>query len=199
MNYEINTRGVTLESIGTASGGVVDVKIKGFWSGSTITLYVQRGFGGKALWNVSVSVSSGGRDTKEVTTDAEAYTYFAEALIAATELAKAYEASTDVLESFYQKRAAKDRAEFEAERALQAAKVEADTPMGEEKAKQLVARMVSGEIQLVTVFARGNDRPSPLSCTIRAKAKLYFCGGIIARAEAIRMLAGASARTHVAH
>jgi len=199
MNYEIKMNGQSLESIGRRGSGSVDMKIKGFWSGSTITLYVQRDFGVQADWKVSVSVSSGGRDTKEVATDSEAYTYFAEALIAATELAKAYEASTDVLESFHQEQRAVDRAEFEAERAAEAAKVEADAPMGEEKAKQLVARMVSGEIQLVTVFARGQDAPRPLSCTIRAKAKLYFCGGIIARAEAIRMLAGASARTHVAH
>jgi hypothetical protein len=199
MNFEMIAREQTLESIGRRGAGSVDFKVKGFWSSSIITVYIQRDSYETVRWNAKISPSSGGRDTKEVESDAEAYQYFAEALAAAVDLARQYDQASDQLEEFYQLQRIDDRAEYSAYLAAEAAKVEADAPLGEEKAKRLIARMVSGEVQLLTVFARGQDAPRPLNCTIRAKAKLYFCGGIIAKAEAIRMLANSSARTHVAH
>lgn len=199
MNY--TSTFTSVEDLDPSGYSSIDFKVKGYWSSSPITLYVRRNIF-KAVedvgtWSVDISHSSGGRDSKEVATDAEAVRYFAEAMIAAADLADMIMSNADVLEQRYQDYRAKQKAEFEAERAAVEAKKEADVPLGEVKATALVARMVAGEISQVACYARGSDRPSPLTCTIRMKAKLYFNGGIIAKKDAIAMLTNASARTHV--
>jgi hypothetical protein len=196
MNYETNADQVTLEQVGRNGNGSINFKIKGFWSGSSITMYIQRGFGG-ADWRVSISPSSGGRDTKEVASDTEAYVYFAEALLGATEIAKHFEASAESLEAFYQDQRAIERAEYEAKRAQEAVRIQADYELGAESAGLFVDMLLLGEASLVRVFDRGQERDKVLLCVRQIKRKLYLSGSLISRADAVKMLAAASHRSYV--
>ena len=192
MNYAVSG---DIASAGSTGDYVTfNIKVKGYWSDSSITVYARRGYSSTDLsvWDTQITHSSGGRDTKEVASDAEASRYFAEALVAAADLAGDLMANVESIEANYQAYRAKLRAEFEAERVAEQAKKDADVPLGAAAAEDLIQRMVAGGISQVAVYARGVDRPRPLTCTIRAKAKLYFCGGVIAKKDAIAMLTDAS-------
>lgn len=194
MNYQSTF--TSLEELGATGYQSIRFKVKGYWSSDSITIYLQRSYNlDNADWTATISHSSGGRDNIEVTTDAEAVRYFAEAMVAAADLADMLMANTDVLEANFQAYRAERNAEIAAEKAVAQAKIDADAELGLERAQEIVDGLTNGKYQLVSVLARGQDRPRPLSCTIRAKAKLYLSGSIIAKKDAILLLAGSSART----
>ena len=92
----------TLESIAERGSESIQVHAHGFWS-DCITIYVrhewnfQVGAGVSFKWAYQVSHSSGGRDSAEVADDLEAEGYFAQALLAAIEVAKQIRAQEPAL------------------------------------------------------------------------------------------------------
>lgn len=187
-----------LESIGRNGMGSIRCKVTGFWSGDSITLYINRRFSTKAEahWDITVSNSSGGRDTKEVESDMVAYKNYATALSAMCDLGTVLQMNTDKMEAAYQVRREEDRIEREAEKAAQAAAVEADKPMGEVLATILVEEMaLTGAY--AHAFNRAEDRAFLVECVRREKTKYYFGGSIMAKKALIAKLAGMSTRSRI--
>lgn len=187
-----------LESIGRNGMGSIRCKVTGFWSGDSITLYINRRFGTKddSQWDITVSNSSGGRDTKEVESDMVAYKNYAAALSAMCDLGTVLQMNTDKMEAAYQVRREEDRIEREAQKAAQAAAVEADKPMGEVLATILVEEMaLTGAY--AHAFNRAEDRAFLVECVRREKTKYYFGGSIMAKKALIAKLAGMSTRSRI--
>lgn len=188
-----------LEDIGRNGYGSINCKIKGYWSSNPITLYINReGWNAtNPQWKVTMSHSSGGRDPKEVESDMEAAINFADAMrelaIIGRDLILTY---GDTLESFYQQQRETRRAEFEAEKAAFAAKVEADPAMGVLVASDIVAQMAAGRMPSnVSYYKRGSDvQAVTVSVLIREKTKFYVDGKVAAKMAVIEMLAALSAR-----
>lgn len=148
MTASYTIKPFSVDQIGAHGGGSISCKILGFWSSDPITLYIdRRGYfpsdAGKPLWYIKLSHSSGGREPKEVECDMDAAINFADAMRAMAKLGKEIlELYGTALEAAYQKRAAEDKAKFEAERAELNAKFEADTPIGIRAAGKIIEEMV---------------------------------------------------------
>jgi len=99
VNGKANTPSVSLENIGISGFHMIPIKVKGFWCSDSIRVTVRRYR--KQHWNVSISHSSGGRDTKEVESDIEAAENFAEGLMFAVSIAKNIESTLSELEKVY--------------------------------------------------------------------------------------------------
>jgi hypothetical protein len=100
------------------------------------------------------------------------------------------------LEFSYQLRRDELRAEREAEKAAEQAKIDADVAMGEVGAAMLVEEMsLTGAY--AHVYRRGQDYPSLVECVRREKTKYYFGGSIIAKKALITKLAEFSARSRI--
>lgn len=193
-NYQINP--YDLEEIGRAGGGRITAKIYGYWSSDPITVYITRqGYGANTGWNVTMSHSSGGRDTKEVASDMAAAINFAGAMhelaIRGRDLISTY---TDTLESFYQQEREVIKAEIEAEKAALAAKVESDPAMGVEGATVIIERMVQGGLPVVSFYRRGSERAVTVSVSRRKNTKFYVGGQVTAKKAVIQTLAELSTR-----
>lgn len=187
-----------LVNIGRNGMGSVRCKVTGFWSGDSITLYINRRFSTKAEanWDISVSNSSGGRDTKEVESDLVAYKNYAAALSAMCDLGTVLQMNTDKMEAAYQVRCEEDRIEREAQKAAEQALFDADVPMGEVRAAILVEEMaLTGAY--AHVYARGMDYPYLIECVRREKTKYYFGGSIMAKKALVAKLATMSARSRI--
>jgi len=186
------------ERIGRNGMGSINVKVTGFWSGSSLTLYVNRRFSTKDdnEWTFSVSTSSGGRDTKEVEDDMVAYKNYSAALAALCDLGTVLKMNDDKLEAAFQAQRAVDRAEREAEKAAHAAAIEADEAMGEVRAAILVEEMaLTGAY--AHAFNRAEDRAFLVEVARREKTKYYFGGSIMAKKALIAKLATMSTRTGI--
>lgn len=183
-----------IDRIGRNGMGSVRCKVTGFWSGDSITLYINRNFGSD--WKITVSNSSGGRDTKEVESDLVAYKNYAAALSAMCDLGTVMEMNVDKFEAAYQVRREEDRKEREAQKAAEQAAIEADTPLGPVGAAILVEEMaLTGAY--AHAYARGNDYPYLIECVRREKTKYYFGGSIMAKKALIAKLAEMSARSRI--
>lgn len=156
----------TLESIAERGSESIQVHAHGFWS-DCITIYVrhewnfQVGAGVSFKWAYQVSHSSGGRDSAEVADDLEAEGYFAQALLAAIEVAKQIRAQEPALEALRLARREADRAARAAEEAAEQARIDADPALGEAAAKRLVKQLwaraeLDGEAT-AAFFVRGRD------------------------------------------
>jgi hypothetical protein len=183
-----------LEQIGRSGMGSVRCKVTGFWSGDSITLYASRDFG--KGWKITISNSSGGRDTDEVEDDMVAYKNYAAALDAMCDVGKMLRMNVPTLEAAYEAQRAIDRAEHEAERAAQAAAFEADERLGNVAATLLVEAMATTGAYL-KAFLRGNDRPIIVTVARREKTKFYHAGEPIAKQRLIEKLAEYSHRTAI--
>ena len=184
-----------LEQIGKNGSGRIGCKINGFWSHDPITLYVDRLRGIAPTWKVTISHSSGGRDTDEVANDLEAAINFADAMrdlaIIGRDLVYTY---GDTLESCYQIGLAERKAESDFEKAVQEAKVKADPAMGEEEATRIVRLMAGGAIKILSYYRRASNHVVSVSVESREKIKFYVNGKSTAKAEVIRVLSELSAR-----
>jgi hypothetical protein len=122
--------------------GTYSIKVVGFWS-DPITLRLERqGFKPDADWHMDVSHSSGGCDPKQVTGEFEgeknlAYALFA--TIAQGELIRAY--FIPAIEADYQAKLMRDAAEREARKLADQAAIDADPPLGIERATTLVGNL----------------------------------------------------------
>ena len=142
MSFTINLNGRDLdESIG--SGFSFGVKVKGFWSSESINVYINRSriadenvSGFSSAYKISVSHSSGGRDSKEVADDVEAEQYFGEALIGVTKfIREEIQPRIPAWERMFQEEErAAERADIEAAKKEQQAKIDADQEVGEQQA-----------------------------------------------------------------
>lgn len=149
MNAQYEVSQFSLQSLAT-SLSCIQIKVHGFWSRDSITIYVNRGFSEKSKWNISISWSSGSRDTKEVEKDEDAAENFAAAMLKAAEIARNLRINEVFLEDFYQKHAAELRAEYEKQQQEKQRLVDEDTIMTEEYSKELIAKNVpSGPVQVV--------------------------------------------------
>lgn len=183
-----------IDRIGRNGMGSVRCKVTGFWSGDSITLYISRNFGSE--WKITVSNSSGGRDTKEVESDMVAYKNYAAALSAMCDLGTVLEMNFDKMEASYQVQREEDRKEREAQKAAEQAAIDADAPMGIVSATILVEEMtLTGAY--AHAYARGMDFPYLVECVRREKTKYYFGGSVIAKKALIAKLAEMSARSRI--
>ena len=141
-NFEINT--ANIETSARTGSARATVKVKGYWSSDTITLYLRRGYVGSKEWLVEISHSSGGRDSKEVACDLEAETYYGEALIALAQYGRELQKRFPEFEAQYQEYIAELRAESERAAAERDARIAADTAVGELLAKKLADSLTFG-------------------------------------------------------
>lgn len=189
MSFTINLNGRDLdESIG--SGFSFGVKVKGFWSSESINVYINRSInadensviGFSSAYKISVSHSSGGRASKEVADDVEAEQYFGEALIGVTKfIREEIQPRLAIWERLFQEERAAERAEIEAAKKEQQAKIDADQEVGEQQAK-VYAHMIRGAvINEVVLYERGYANSQTISRVIRSSGQVHFNNHLGAR------------------
>lgn len=143
-NYIISE--LDLEQVGRTGHGMLEAKVRGFWSSDVITVRINRNISlaDEGGWTFSTSHSSGGRDLKAVADDLEAELCFSQAIAAIVEHAsRIREFYTDTLEHFWNKQRAEQQADRERKAAAAAAAVAADMPLGVEGAQRLFDEMLS--------------------------------------------------------
>ena len=189
MSFTINLNGRDLdESIG--QGFSFGVNVKGFWSIESINVYINRSRiadensanGFSSAYKISVSHSSGGRDSKEVADDVEAEQYFGEALIGVTKfIREEIQPRIPAWERLFQEEErAAERADIEAAKEQQA-KIDADQEVGEQQAK-VYAHMIRGAvINEVVLYERGYANSQTISRVIRPSGQVHFINHLGAR------------------
>lgn len=186
----------TLEAIGRGDQSSISIKVKGYWSRDSITVYARTAlFGEKGAWEFSISHSSGGRDTDEVESDAQAARYFAEGMILAANIVDELQSKVDVLNKYHEQMKAELKAEYEAEQAAKAAKVAADSCIGPLLAESLIDSLKSGHMAAIHARKLGEDRVA-VSFTRKAQgnAIIYANGARISKKAAVELLATMSVR-----
>lgn len=189
MSYIFNLNGRDLDkSIG--SGFSFGVKVKGFWSNDSISVYINRSMfadeksatGFSSAYKISVSHSSGGRASKEVADDVEAEQYFGEALIGVAKFVREeIQPRIPAWERMFQEERAAERAEFEAAKKEQQAKIDADQEVGEQQVK-VYAHMIRGAvINEVVLYERGYANSQTISRVIRPSGQVNFINHLGAR------------------
>ena len=189
MSFIINLNGQDLEkSIG--SGFNFGVKIKGFWSSESINVYINRSLfigeksadGFSSAYKISVGHSSGGRDSKEVADDVEAEQYFGEALIGVTKfIREEIQPRLAIWERLFQEERAAERAEIEAAKKEQQAKIDADPAVGEQQAKVYAHMLRGAVINEVVLYDRGFGHQQTISRVIRPSGQVHFINHLGAR------------------
>ena len=189
MSFTINLNGRDLDkSIG--HGFSFGVKIKGFWSSDSIYVSINRSMfsdensanGFSSAYKISVSHSSGGRVSKEVADDVEAEQYFGEALIGVAKFVREeIQPRIPAWERLFQEERAAERAEIEAAKKEQQAKVDTDQEVGEQQAK-VYAHMIRGAvINEVVLYERGYANSQTISRVIRPSGQVHFINHLGAR------------------
>ena len=189
MSFTINLNGRDLdESIGYSFS--IGVKIKGFWSIESINVYISRSILAdensvsdfSPAYKISVTHSSGGRDRKEVADDVEAEQYFGEALIGVTKfIREEIQPRIPAWERMYQEERAAERAEIEAAKKEQQAKIDADQEVGEQQAKVYAHMLRGAVINEVVLYARGCANSQTISRVIRPSGQVHFINHLGAR------------------
>ena len=182
MSFTINLNSRDLDnSIG--SGFSFGVKVKGFWSSDSINVYINRSMfadensanGFSSAYKISVSHSSGGRDSKEVADDIEAEQYFGEALVGVTKfIREEIQPRLDMWERMYQEERAAERLAIEAAKKEQQAKIDADAEVGEQQAKVYAHMLRGGVINEVVLYERGSANQQTISRVIRPSGQVHF-------------------------
>lgn len=179
----------------------IPVQVVGFWSRDPISIYCQRGWSEEVKWKFSLSVSSGGRDTKVVESDADAYINYGEAIVAAAMLIKDLEANVDQIEAGYQEYRAELAAAAERERAAKQALIDADPEMGTGKATRIIKQVIldledpaRGRELAIQAYRRGTDVRNIIYVRKYTKLVCEFAGKRISKQEAIEILSQCSAR-----
>jgi hypothetical protein len=186
-----------LMRIGANGSGSINCSVEGYWSRDPLTLYINRGWThsrDEGVWSVTLSHSSGGRDTKVLEDDMQAACNFAEGMTALANLGREIREMHVQLEAFYQAQREIDRQEREAEKKAQEERVAADTPLGLMQAKRL---MLDAEIARshISYFPRGSDRPSVIELQQRVKTKWYLNGVNASKSAVAEFLANCSERS----
>ena len=205
-----------MAAIGRSGSGRIEVRVVGYWSRDPIEVRIERDWysayraqresGVEAdpltLWKVSVSHSSGGRDTDQAD-DCTASRNFGKALIAAADLACTFDFA--VCEAAHVERAAEDQARRDAEEAAKQAAIDADPALGHEYAKSLVELLAALTKQRrtdlnIAVWDRGADdaaRNTLCVSTSRSGSVMFrLAGTSYSKADLIKILAIRSVRTN---
>ena len=201
MSYTIKE--FDINTVAETGWGSIDIKVDGYWSGNSITLYLQRNarYNNDTLsaeWKISISHSSGGRDTKSGISDIDAAINFGKAMIGVAELARDIETNhIDKLEASYVAYRA-EQARIEAEKqAAKEAEVAADPAVGDIMAKTLISALTINRRPILS-FHRGNTSRQQNFNIRGEKATIYLNGNRTSKADAIQILANMSlARTTV--
>lgn len=216
MTTQFNVTPYDLEQIGRDGQGRLSVKIHGYWSADSATLYVNR----KTVWSsslshvpyaehphaweITMSHASGGRDTKEEPSDMQATLNFAAGLIALTAAGQQILSQTALLEKFYQAAQAEERAAEQAKQAAHAAAVEADAALGHEIAEMYMREArgiaLAGGNAVIEAWHRGQDSFNKVVLTRTrpgAPVRVVFNGIPVPYKQAVSMLAERSHRSHV--
>ena len=189
MSFTINLNGRDLDqSIG--SNLSIGVKVKGFWSNDSINVYINRRvledtssqIGFSSAYNISISHSSGGRDKNEVPDDVEAEQYFGEALIGVAKFVREeIQPRLATWERLFQEELAAERAEIEAAKKEQQAKIDADPAVGEQQAKVYAHMLRGAVINEVVLYDRGFGYQQTISRVIRPSGQVHFINHLGAR------------------
>ena len=199
----------TYDDLGYSGGRSISVKVHGFWT-DVISIWVQRDWSDRAArverdwldkpnWKVTISHSSGGRDTKVVASDAEAERNFAHALLAAADVVDMIYANIHLVEAGYQRRSAEYKQEAELAKKQKEAKIAADPALGIHRAKEMIERISADDASCrsIVVYARGADRHDHLRVRVGMKTRFYFNDDSISKQFAIEMLSQASVRSNL--
>ena len=171
-------------------------RVKGYWS-DVISLRLQRDwFGEEQKWKMSMSHSSGGRDTKEVVCDLEAEENFAKAIAEMAAYGRQFLAQNrDVIEAAFQAQRAEEKAKREAERLAEEKKIADDVTLDKGEVLRIMIALNTGSY--VKMFRRGSDRPTQITMTERGNKRYYIGGEPVAKNKVIETLEKASHRTMI--
>jgi hypothetical protein len=204
-----------LEHAGEYGSTQATVKVVGYWGSSMATVYLNRKSEWRNdgevdirthEWKCELSHSSGGRDTKELTSDLEAARNFASAVDALALYAEDVIEETTIIDELERRYTAKleaQRAVWAAEKAAAAAALEADKAMGVDSATSLLALAVATSkherryVQLC-LYARGAKVGTMLTVTTSVSGAAMIRdmnSRLISRAVAVGLLAQGSARS----
>ncbi len=187
-NFEINASNI--ETSVRSGYARATVKVKGYWSGDSITLYLERGRFGSKEWGISISHSSGGRDTKEVQCDIAAETNFGQALVAIAQYARELKARFPEFEAQYQEYVAELKAESVRLAEVRDGRIAAYEPVGDAIAKNLADQLFFG--QALKARVRGWDESYStvtFSKSLRGKTMFYVGGSVTSKKVFISKLA----------
>lgn len=216
MSQQFNIEAYDLEKIGRQGRGTVNVKVHGYWSRDSATIYIERKTEWlstrshlpydqhPAVWSATMSHGSGGRETKEVESDLEAGMNFGAALIALATVGQKILSQHTLLESKYQERRAEEEFVRSAAAAELRAKMEADEALGVARSTELLARAVQEAVKsgqaVINAYHRGSLSMDPIVVThskMLHRTTLTYSGVLTARAAAAARLAGCSVRSVV--
>ena len=140
------------------------VKVHGYWSSDVISLYLRRNWayaqpsGRDTMWEMTISHSSGGRDTKVVSCDMEAEENFGLALIAVSKYAREFfAANIDEIELRYQEERAREKQEMEAAKEAKRLAFINDVSLGYTEAEKLIATLMDDERRFIKALRRGTQ------------------------------------------
>ena len=194
---------IDLDRLAENGSIVINYKVDGFWSGTTITVYadIRHDFKNQRYFlKTSVSHSSGGRDTGELEDDNQASRNFANAVLHAADLADELKGRTDLIPLYV--KSLKERIAEEKKRREQAEEKrrqrEIDNPpMGLNAAKKLINDLVQlaensdMEFYEYDVRSRYADEimKYKIEVSVHERKKFWFNDRIIGRQKLIELLA----------
>lgn len=178
--------------------GTVSYKVDGFWSRDTVTVRMSRRSAwtdDDVDWVADISWSTGGRESGYDVIEAARNHACAvnHAVMVAGELVK----MKPELEAAYQAYAADAKAQRERELDEQRAKVEADDPIGEGKARVIAEYLVAegGRLEVIERGAEGHRRGETVTARVGDKTVFYYAGSRCSKRNAINLIADLSARS----
>lgn len=216
MSKQFTIAAYDLEQIGREGGGTINVKVNGYWSRDSITLYISRKWvycSSRAhlpaaehsyRWEFTTSHGSGGREKKEVESDLEAMSNFGAAMVALAGVGEMILAQEDKLEAWAQEEKAKHAEAEAAEQAALAERVAADPELGVVDAGKLfeagkaLAKTSKDHVATIRAERRGSDQHNKLVFTNHDRSgvtRVVFNGIAVSAGEAIKLLAECSIRS----
>ena len=219
--YYVASNSFDLEACGRRGSARVTARVAGYWSADVITLYVERrsywsDASHDALWQVTMSHSSGGRLTAVddthykaehgyvgVDSDLIAEAYFGQALIGMATWGDELLNYTEALEHWYQVERAERKAAEEVTKAEYQAAKDADIPLGTAAAKMIVdeaRRLLSTEHHpsvLIECYERGLETFFNAVASKQQFITWTYAGQRMSEENIIKQLAGMSHRTDI--
>lgn len=177
------------------------VKIKGYWSSDSITAYINREMRWDSNysattpeWKVSMSHSSGGRDTKEVADDLEAELNFAEAMTALALYVRDFlSTNLEKLEAAYQAEILEMK-QREADRLKEIAeRIAADALLSKDTVDNLLAALTYRT--QIKAYSLGGTRPVYITLANNNNKTYRLNGERVAKRRVLEVLNSASIRT----
>lgn len=177
------------------------VKVKGYWSSDSITAYINREMRWDSNysattpeWKVSMSHSSGGRDTKEVADDLEAELNFAEAMTALALYVRDFlSTNLEKLEAAYQAEILEMK-QREADRLKEIAeRIAADALISKDTVDNLLAALTYRT--QIKAYSLGGTRPVYITLANNNNKTYRLNGERVAKRRVLEVLNSASIRT----